>query len=215
MHGTRTMTERKTARVDLASQVMREVRKAERITGDGRRVGGTGFTILKYQEPTISRLISAGKIGHEEMRAITEIEAVYGHLCSKLILRGALFAERLDRHQSDMPSWFLDAYFERYKPWANDWSKRKKTHNDQTLEIVYDILFSQRTGKEIDREKGWQNGLAMRAFLGGIRDYAAVSGWVGGTVGAKWSEMARQNFSVRRMSRVVSRGNVPALSTGI
>lgn len=196
---------------DISAQMLREVRKAERRTGDGKSIGGTGFTILKYQEPTISRLTASGKIGHEELRAIAEIEAVYGHLCSKLILRGAIFGERLDRHRPGMPSWFLDAYFERYKPWANDWSKRKKTHNDQTLEIVYDILFSQRTGKDIDREKGWQNGLSMRAFLGGIRDYAVISGWVSGAIGQQWSEMARKNFSMRRMSRVIPGSNASSL----
>lgn len=199
MHGTNMAAARKP--LDMAGRMLREVRKAERTAGDGAEISGTGFTALKYREPTISRLISSGKIGHEELRAIAEIEAVYEHLCSKLILRGASLGERLDRRQPHMPTWFLDAYFERYKPWASEWSNRRKTHNDHTLEIIFDILFSQRTGKDIDRERGWRNGLAMQAFLGGIRDYAAMGGWVSGAIGQQWTQMAREVFPVRRMPR--------------
>lgn len=186
---------------DTASRMLRAVRKAEREAGDGSVIGGTGHTILKFREPTISRLVASGKIGGEELRAIAEIEAVYSHLCGRLMARGMSFTEKLDRSVSDAPGWFVDAYHERYKPWADEWSRLRKKDGNCTLEIVFDILFSDRVGKDIDREKGWQNGLAMQAFVAGIRDYAAMAGWVSRSVGEQWSALARQVFPVRRVPR--------------
>jgi hypothetical protein len=188
---------------DLASRMLRAARKAERLAGDGSVISGTGFTILRYQEPTIARLISSGKIGSEELRAIDEIEKVYSYLCSRLFLRGATVGEKLDRsHGTDAPGWFVEAYHERYKPWADEWSRLRKRENDCTLEIVFDILFSPgRTGKDIDREKGWQNGLAIRAFVAGIRHYAGSAGWVSGDAGRKWASVAGEVFRMHRMPR--------------
>lgn len=170
----------------------------ERRDGKGQLIGANGYTALKHDEPIIGRLIRNERIGSEELMAIEEIEAVHNYLCSGLFLRGYELRERLDRSHPTTPTWFIDAY-ERYKPWANEWSKRRISHNDKTLEVVFDILFSSRSGKEIDGEHCWQHGTAIRVFVNGVRDYAAAAGWVNRDTGRAWQAVARSVFPMRRM----------------
>lgn len=180
--------------------IIREARKAERVAGDGKEIGGTGFTILRFTEPTISRLVTNGRIGPHEMRAIDEIDRVYCHLCAGMFRRAPTNMEKLDKgKRPDDPAWFLDAYHQRYLPWANEWSRRRKQNGDLTLEIVYDILFSDRSGREIDRDHGWRNGTAVEVFIAGVRDYAAIGGWPDRSERQAWTDMARRAVPLHRM----------------
>jgi hypothetical protein len=47
---------------------------------------------------------------------------------------------------------FLRTYHDRYLPWAKVWAKRKTTNSDPTAKIVFDYLFSDMNGRDIDRE---------------------------------------------------------------
>lgn len=171
---------------------------ASRVLGDGEEISNP-LAILKAGNHTIGRLVAAEKIGRTELQAIEEIERVYQRLCSGLWLRGYEIKERGDRGQIVEPLWFLDAYHKRYKPWADEWSRRKTTHGDHTLSVVYDILFSSRSGKEIDAEHGWKHGLAVTLFINGVRDYSAQAGWADRNQAKAWREAARSVFPLRRV----------------
>lgn len=185
-------------------QRMTALRKAikakERVVGDGTMVSGTGLTVGKFRETTIARLISSGRIGPIELQALQEIDRVYMHMCKRLTVRGYEIKDKTSKSSSvGDPSWFLDAYYGRYKPWANDWSRRRVQLSDMTLEVVFDVMMSARTGKEIDAEHGWRHGMAIKVFINGLRDYAANAGWIGGATKARWQEQARAVFAKRRV----------------
>ena len=186
-----------------ADPTMREMKKAlasaQRLAGDGAEIGGTPHTILKLREPTIGRLVTSGKVGTIELGVIGEIEKVYSHLCASQILRGYEIRERLSRSKRPEPTWFFEAYHARFKPWADKWSARRKRESDPSLSIVFDIMFSDRSGKDIDGERGWRHGTALDLFVNAIRDYAAMAGWVDRNTAARWSEVARDAFPLLRM----------------
>lgn len=189
---------------DAEFQHMAALRKAiklkERVTGDGTMVSGTGLTVGKLRETTIARLITSGRIGPIELQSLTEIEKVYMHLCRRLTVRGYELTDKTSKAASvGDQSWFLDAYYGRYKPWADNWSRRRAQLSDKTLEVVFDVMMSNRTGKEIDAEHGWRHGTAIKVFINGLRDYAAAAEWVGGAVRERWREQARAVFANRRV----------------
>lgn len=182
------------------AKIRKSIKSKERHNGEGVMISGTGLTEGKFREPTISRLIAKGKIGGVEMQAIEEIDRVYSQVCSGLFLKGYEIKERGDRSTNhDAPSWFSGAYRDRYKPWADTWSKRKFTHSDKTLEIVFDILFSSMSGREIDAREGWKHGTAITVFINGVRDYSAHAGWADRNTAQQWKAVARSFFPMRRM----------------
>lgn len=179
-------------------EIAEAIKAFERRDGAGNLVGGNGLTEGKFREPTLSRLVNSGRIGQDEIRAIEEIECVISVLCRGLFLHGYELREKLDRSTGSCPPLFLDAY-PRYKRWANEWSDRKKRFGDMTLTVVHEILFSNRSGKDIDDEFNWRHGFALDIFVGGIRDYAASAGWIERNQSKKWHEVARSFFPLRRM----------------
>jgi hypothetical protein len=177
------------------TDIRRQIKAKERSKGDGSIASGTGLTEGKYREPTLRRLVRSGRIGSDECNAIDEIEFVYMKLCGDLLLKGYEIKERTSASPPQgYSSKFLDAYFKRYKPWADFWSERKKRFGDPTLEVIFDVLMSGRTGKQLDSDHGWRHGFGIKVFIDGLRDYAVAAGWVGGDAGVKWREAARQNF---------------------
>lgn len=182
------------------SAMRKAIKSKERVVGDGSVVSGTGLTVGKLRETTIARLISSGRIGPVEMQALTEIERVYMHLCKRLTVRGYEIKDRTSSGaNSGDPSWFIDAYNQRYKPWADDWSKRRAQLSDKTLEVVFDVMMSNRSGKEIDSDHGWKHGQAIKIFINGLRDYACNAGWVGGSMKVRWQDDARKVFAKRKV----------------
>jgi hypothetical protein len=175
---------------------VREAERADLEKGDNA-TGANGFLLMKFREPKISRLVTNGKIGQVELQACDEIERVWQHLCAGLWLRGMRLGERVDRGISHDPPWFIEAYHDRYLPWAKAWTQRRVTHRDRTQEVVYDYLFSDACGKSIDADRNWPTGTAVRVFVGGLRDYAARAGWVDRGTGFKWTTAAQGIFPLK------------------
>jgi hypothetical protein len=190
---------------ELANQVLgypvRGSPDARRVKDINGVLASRSLTAARHSDPTISRLVDSGRICAVALQAITEIENVYTYLCSGLMVRGINYRERVDSSESPDPTWFVDAYQRRYKNWANQWSARKNSHGDPTLQIVFDVIFSEMTGKDIDSNLRLRNGTAISAFVAGVRDYAALSGWVDGTTAARWKSEARQTFPMRRVPK--------------
>lgn len=182
------------------AEARRKIKDKERVKGDGGTASGTGLTEGKFREPTLSRLIAKGKIGSAECQAIDEIEYVYMQLCGRLWLKGYEIKERTSAgSHAGLSTRFLDAYFKRYKPWADEWSARRKKFNDLTMEVVFDVVMSSRTGKQLDGDRNWRNGTGLRVFVNGVRDYAAMAGWVSGVKVSEWQTAARSIFPMRKM----------------
>lgn len=164
-------------------------------------VGPTIETVQKQQITTIARLVKSREIGHLEERAIDEIERVYMHLCAGLIVRGAPLGEKLDKGSRVEPVWFVDAH-QRYKEWADLWSRRWKLYRDPTLKIVMDVLFSDATLGSVAAENQIDHRKATAAFIGGIRDYAAIMGLPERHAANQWRSAAFELFAGQFRNRV-------------
>ena len=151
-----------------------------------------------FQQPTIDRLVDRGRIGGEEMQALIEIDYVYSHLGIGFIPRG-LNMDRVDGSWSKEPLRFVNAYWKHYRPWADALSVRRKQRNDVTLEVVFDVLFSDVTGKELDARFGWRKGRGLQVFISGLRLYAIEADWADNKLRPQWQAEAEALFP-RRLS---------------
>jgi hypothetical protein len=70
----------------LFGRMKRAIRKAERRAGDGREIGGTGATILKFIPAPLVRLVERKRIGTEEVRAADDIAVAFHAQAGALIL---------------------------------------------------------------------------------------------------------------------------------
>ena len=157
----------------------------------------------KFQNPLIDRLIASKKIGGEELQAIQEIERVVEKLTIGLRFR-SLDLHRVDGGKMIEPERFDQAYWSRYRPWADEWSRRRKLYGDPTLEIVFDLLFSMETARNVDARYGWRKGKATTVFISGLRDYSANAGWIDGDTARRWKAAARAIFGMRRMRTIAA-----------
>jgi hypothetical protein len=178
MHGNQHMAD------DIPARMMRHVRKAERISGDGSEISGTGFTILKRADSPIARMLNSGAIGSSELQASEDICLAFRAISGALFLK-PLSMERRDRSNSTHePARVIDAT-SRYQAWANIWSDRSK-QGDPTLEIVIAAVWDERALRNIEQDLNIRNGTAAKATAAGLRDYAARAGWAQGAAGRQW-----------------------------
>jgi hypothetical protein len=177
-------------------QMMRHVRKAERTSGDGSEISGTGFTILKRSDSPISRLLNSGAIGSAELQASEDICLAFHAISGALFLK-PLSMERRDRSNSiHEPARVIDAT-SRYQAWARLWSDRSK-RGDPTLEIVISAVWDERGFRTIEQDLNIRNGAAAKATAAGLRDYAARAGWAQGAASKRWLVSEGAVFRLRR-----------------
>jgi hypothetical protein len=194
MHGTTMKAAEKGS--DLAGQMLREVRKVERILGDGSEISGTGFTIIKRADSPVTRLLNSEAIGTAELQASKDICTAFRAISGALFLK-PLSMERRDRSNSiHEPAGVIDAV-SRYQRWANIWSARSKL-GDPTLEIVIAAVWDERPFRVIEQDLSIRNGSASKATAAGLRDYAARAGWATGTASQKWLVDEGSVFRLRR-----------------
>lgn len=187
---------------DLAGQMLREARKAERILGDGSEISGTGFTIIKRADSPITRMLSAGTIGGPELRSSEDICTAFRAISGALFLK-PLSMERVSASKSSHePAGVIDAV-SRYQHWANIWSIRA-CRGDPTLEIVIAAVWDERPLRVIEQDLNIRNGSASRAAAAGLRDYAARAGWATGEASAKWLVSAGSVFRLRKLRKVAA-----------
>src|SRR5712691_8217088 len=82
-HGTR----RPDADVGVFGRMKRAIRKAERQSGDGSEIGGTGATILKFLAAPLVRLVQKKRIGTEEVRAADDIAIAFHAQAGALMIK--------------------------------------------------------------------------------------------------------------------------------
>jgi hypothetical protein len=87
----------------------RAIGKAERRSGDGREIGGTGATVLRLRAAPLVRLIEKRRIGTEEVRAADDITTAFHAQAGALMVKSPAF-EKLDAAYDDRePVWIGDA----------------------------------------------------------------------------------------------------------
>src|SRR5215831_8005951 len=67
-------------------RLKRAIRNAERRSGDGSEIGGTGATILRLRPAPLVRLIEKQRIGTEEMRAADDITTAFHAQAGEMIV---------------------------------------------------------------------------------------------------------------------------------
>ncbi len=186
-----------TARDDAQAyqRLKRTIRKAERRTGDGIDIGGTGATILKFLPAPLVRLVEKQRIGTEELRAADDIALAFHAQAGALMLKSPSLEKRDATYHGREPAWIIDAVA-RYKRWAQHWSARAR-RGDRTLEIVIAAVIDERAFYRIESDIGIRHGLAAQVVVAGLRDYAARAAWTDARTREAWIADAQTVFALR------------------
>jgi hypothetical protein len=176
--------------------MQRAIRKVERRTADGQTIGGTGATILRFRAAPLTRLVEKQHISGEGIRAAADIVTAFHAQAGAVMIKSPSF-EKLDAScQAREPFRVVDAVA-RYKPWAHHWSQRAR-RGDRTLEIIIAAIVDERPFHVIEADAGIRHGMATRATIAGLRDYAARAGWTDRTTAAAWITEAEAIFTLRK-----------------
>jgi hypothetical protein len=184
---------------DMLARMKRAVRKAERRAGDGNAIGGTGATILKFLPPPLTRLLEKKRIGAEELRAADDITIAFYAQAGALMLKPPSLEKRDATYNGREPVFVIDA-IRRYKRWSQHWSERARC-GDRTLEIVIAAVIDERALHIIERDVGIRHGVAAKAVIAALRDYAARAGWMDRRTADSWIAAAEATFPLRSTKR--------------
>jgi hypothetical protein len=178
------------------TRLQRSIRKAERRSGDGCDIGGTGATILRFRAAPLIRLIEKQRIGSEEVRAADDMTTAFHAQAGAVMIRSPSLEKRDASYQGREPVRVIDAV-SRYKPWARHWSQRARL-GDRTLEIMVAAIIDERAFHIIEADTGIRHGMAARVTIAGLRDYAARAGWTDRNTGDTWIREAEATFALRK-----------------
>jgi hypothetical protein len=181
-------------------RLKRAIRNAERRSGDGREIGGTGATILRLRAAPLVRLIEKQRIGTEEMRAADDITTAFHAQAGEVMIKSPSLEKRDATHHGREPVWVIDAV-SRYKRWARHWSQRAP-QGDPTLEIVVAAVVDERAFYAIEADIGIRHGMAARVVIAALRDYAARAGWTDRNIGQAWTQEAEAIFVLRQRPNI-------------
>jgi hypothetical protein len=177
-------------------RLKRAIRKAERRSGEGREVGGTGATVLRFRAAPLVRLIEKKRIGTEEIRAADDITKAFHAQAGAVMIKSPSLEKRDATYHGREPAWIIDAV-SRYKRWTRHWSQRAR-YGDPTLEIIVAAVIDERAFHSIEADVGIRHGMAARAAVAGLRDYAARAGWTDRNTGEAWIKEAEAIFVLRQ-----------------
>jgi hypothetical protein len=177
-------------------RLKRTIRNAERRSGDGREIGGTGATILRLRPAPLVRLIEKQRIGTEEIRAADDITTAFHAQAGAVMIKSPSLEKRDATYHGHEPVWVIDAV-SRYKRWTRHWSQRAH-HGDPTLEIVVAAVIDERAFYAIEADIGVRHGMAARVVIAALRDYAARAGWTDRNIGEAWIKEAEAIFVLRQ-----------------
>ncbi len=181
-------------------RLKRTIRNAERRSGDGREIGGTGATILRLRPAPLVRLIEKQRIGTEEMRAADDITTAFHAQAGAVMIKSPSLEKRDATYHGREPVWVIDAV-SRYKRWVRHWSQRAP-RGDPTLEIVVAAVIDERAFYSIEADIGVRHGMAARVVIAALRDYAARAGWTDRNIGEAWIKEAEAIFVLRQRPNI-------------
>jgi hypothetical protein len=184
----------------IFGRLKRAIRDAERRSGDGREIGGTGATILRFRPAPLVRLIEKQRIGTEEIRAADDITTAFHAQAGAVMIKSPSLEKRDATYHGREPVWVIDAV-SRYKRWVRHWSQRAQ-HGDPTLEIVVAAVIDERALYSIEADVGIRHGMAARVVVAALRDYAARAGWTDRNIGEAWIKEAEAIFVLRQQPNI-------------
>jgi hypothetical protein len=181
-------------------RLKRTIRNAERRSGDGSEIGGTGATILRLRPAPLVRLIERQRIGTEEIRAADDITTAFHAQAGEVMIKSPSLEKRDATYHGREPAWVIDAV-SRYKRWVRHWSQRAQ-HGDPTLEIVVAAVIDERAFYSIEADVGIRHGMAARVVIAALRDYAARAGWTDRNISEAWTKEAEAIFVLRQRPNI-------------
>jgi hypothetical protein len=184
----------------IFGRLKRAIRDAERRSGDGREIGGTGATILRFRPAPLVRLIEKQRIGTEEIRAADDITTAFHAQAGAVMIKSPSLEKRDATYHGREPVWVIDAV-SRYKRWVRHWSQRAQ-HGDPTLEILVAAVIDERALYSIEADVGIRHGMAARVVIAALRDYAGRAGWTDRNIGEAWIKEAEAIFALRQQSNI-------------
>lgn len=178
--------------------------RAERVSGDGSEVGGTGATVLKQRLSPVAHLLRPKHdrpplISMVEQRAADDILYAVMALTAPLRIR-SVSMEYVDGRGYN-PGYGMGRQADtvrRYKNWADFWSKRRNLYGDPMLEIIFAGVVDEIPFKTIGANTGLRYVVVRDGFIAGLRDYAARAGWTTKTEASTWKAEALKVFSKYR-----------------
>ena len=90
-------------------RLKRAIRQAERRSGDGRELGGTGATILRFRAAPLVRLIEKQRIGTEEVRAADDITTAFHAQAGAVMIKSPSLEKRDATYHGRESVWVIDA----------------------------------------------------------------------------------------------------------
>lgn len=112
-------------------------------------------------------------------RAAYEIRRVFRWVSGRLFAKAGNMERAISgggwRDPSDNE---LEAYHERYKPWADEMSARGKQTGLPFMEVAIDLCVDSISPNKIDRGRQWRNGRAIVLIREALQRYCEIAGWV-------------------------------------
>jgi hypothetical protein len=147
------------------------------------RVEATPQTISNLRRDPISELTEAGRLNDHQIRAASEIEAVFNFVTSRLVVKSASLDERRGGSGGGEGNTYLEqAWVQHYKPWSDELSVKlaPAQDDDPWLETTIKIVIDGLRGRQIDRDMAWRNGKALEMLRAALTRYADLAGWITG-----------------------------------
>lgn len=174
--------------------------RAERVSGDGTEIGGTGATVLKQGLSPVAHLLRPKHdrpplISMVEQRAADDILYAVMAITAPLRIR-SVSMEYVDGRGYN-PGYGMGRQADtvkRYKAWADFWSQRRKLYGDPMLEVVFAGVVDEVPFKTIGANIGLRYVVVRDGFIAGLRDYAARAGWATKTEASEWEAAALKVF---------------------
>lgn len=142
-----------------------------------KRVPPTPLTRLRHRKCSFARMCDRKEITGEMMQAAQEIDLVYMAISGALFGKSMPIEPRSPGNRGTMSDKVADAHINRFKPWADELSRRKKHGGPPCLEIVIDVVVDSRSLSDIDAERGWRNGFANYIVRRSLLEYAVKAKW--------------------------------------
>ncbi len=174
--------ERELSRPEREARDREYARQAKALKRELRttKVDGSGPTphaLRQHRKTSMERMIEKKQLHPEMIQAAQEIERIYLALTGAVLIRSQGY-ERQDRSAgAPLAERTAVAYHLRYKPWADELSRRKKGCAWPMLEVVVDVVVDGRSFDTIDQEHGWSHGVAKFIVRWALLDYAERAGW--------------------------------------
>ena len=178
-----------------AVRVVAAAAERKRIKAINKFADGKTLVELRMRGGPMAVLINNHKIGGEEMMAIMDIELAITAISGGLMFKPVSLELKSAGKKADWSGKVSEAV-ERYKTWANFWSKRVAA-GDRTLAIVIAAVIDGRAFRNIEQDYSIGTGRASLICVRGLRDYSARAGEVTSRLAHRWMDDDLRSFGDR------------------